>query len=106
MRAKEEVEDAVAAAFLEAPIRRRRRRRLGRSNSKSSTLGLSDSQEADSSDRSFKGSSDDSNFGDEEGEKEEEEDDDDEEEEMEYLPPGYLQENSGDDTDAYVPRSL
>ena len=36
--------------------------------------------------------------------KREEDDDDDDEEEMEYLAPGYLQEDSGDDTDAYAPR--
>ena len=57
-------------------------------------------------DSSSKGSSDDSNSRDDEGEEEEEKDDDDEGKEMEYLAPDYPQEDSRDDTDAYVPRSL
>ena len=103
MKAKEETEDVATAAFLEAPTRHRRRRRLGRS----SASRLYNSQKANSFDRSSKGSSNDSDLGDDDGGKkeEEEEDDDDEKEEMEYLAPSYLQEDSGDDTDAYAPRS-
>ena len=106
MRVEEEAEDVATVAFLEAPIRRRKRQRLGPTSSESSTLGLSDSQEANFFDSSSKCSSDDSDSGDDEGEKEEEEeDDDDDEEEMEYLAPDYLQEDSRDDMYAYAPRS-
>ena len=103
LRAEEEAEDVAIAAFLEAPTCRRRRRRLGCSSLGSSALGLSNSQEVDSSDISSKGFSDDSDSGDDKGEEEEEEDDD--EEEMEYLALGYPQKDSVDDMDAYVPRS-
>ena len=70
----------------------------------SSTSGLSNSQEADSSDSSSKGYFDDSNSGDDESE-EKEKDDDDDDDEMEYLAPNYLKEDSGDNMDAYAPRS-
>ena len=106
LRAEEEAEEAVTAAFLDAPTQRRRRQRLGRSSLESSTLGFSDSKEANSSNSSSKGSSDGSDSGDDEGkEEEEEEDDDNDEEEMEYVASNYPQENSGDDTNAYAPRS-
>ena len=84
---------------MNAPARHRRIRRLGQSSLESSALGLSDSNEVDSSNSSSKGSSNGSDSGDDKGkEKEEEEDDDDEGEEMEYLAPNYPQEDSGDDT--------
>ena len=52
------------------------------------------------------GSSDDSDSGHDKGEEEEEEEDDDDDEEgMEYLALDYPEEDFGDDTDAYVPRS-
>ena len=103
MRAEEEVEDVPISAFLEAPTCRIGRRSLGRLSSESSALRLSDSQAADSFDSSSKGSSDDSDLGHDKGEEEKEEDDD--EEEMEFLAPNYHQEDFGDETDAYVPRS-
>ena len=91
---------------MNAPACHRRRQRLGRSSSESSASGLSDSNEVDSSNSSFEGSSNGFDLGDDEGEEEEEEgDDDDEGDEMEYLAPGYPQEDSGDDTNAYVPKS-
>ena len=106
--AEEEAEDVATAAFLKAPIRRRRRWKLSHSSLESRSSGLFDSQEADSSDSPFKGSSDGSNSKDDEGVEEGEEDDDnddDDEEEMEYLALDYPQKDSRDDTDAYAPRS-
>ena len=88
LRVEEEAEEAVTAAFLDAPTRRRRRQRLDRSSSVSSASGLSDSKEANSSNSSSKGSSDGSDSRHDEGKEEEEEEDDDdeeEEEEREYL---------------------
>ena len=69
-------------------------------------MRLSDSHAADSSNSSSMGSFDDSDSGHDKGEKEEEEEDDDDDEEgMEYLALDYPEEDFGDDTDAYVPRS-
>ena len=96
----------MTAAFLNALILHRRRQRLGQSSSKSSALGLFDSNEVDSFDSSSEGSSNGSDSRDDEGEEEEEEEDDDDEgEEMEYLAPDYPQEDFGDDTNAYAPKS-
>ena len=91
---------------MNALVLHRRRRRLGQSSSESSASGLSDSNEVDSSNSSFEGSSNGFDLGDYEGEEEEEEEDDDDEgEEMEYLAPDYPQEDFGDDTNAYAPKS-
>ena len=54
MRVEKEAEKATTVVFLNASTRYRRRRRLGQSSSESSTLGLSDSKEADSSDNSLR----------------------------------------------------
>ena len=105
LRAKDDVEDAATAAFMDAPIRRKRRRRLARSSLESSVLGLFDFKESDSSDSPSKGSSDGSDSGNDEGKQEEEDEDDDDEEEMECQAPDYPQEDSGDDMDAYALRS-
>ena len=107
MRAEEEAKEVATTAFLNVPAHRRRRRKLGRLSLESSASGLSDSKEVDSSNNSSKGSFDGSDSRDDEGKEEEEEkDDDDEGKEMEYLAPDYPQEDSRDDTNAYVPRSL
>ena len=95
LRAKDDVEDAATAAFMDAPIRRKRRRRLARSSSESSVSGLFDFKESDSSDSPSRGSSDGSDSGNDEGEQEEEDEDDDDEEEMECQAPDYPQEDSG-----------
>ena len=107
MRAEEEAKEVATTAFLNVPAHRTRRRKLGWSSLESSASGLSDSKEVDSSNNSSKGSFDGSDLRDDEGKEEEEEkdDDDDEGKEMEYLAPDYPQEDSRDDTDAYVPRS-
>ena len=68
LRAKDDVEDAATAAFMDAPIRRKQRRRLARSSSKSSVSGLFDFKESDSSNSSSRGSSDGSDSGNDEGE--------------------------------------
>ena len=94
LKAKDDVEDAATAAFMDAPIRRKRRRRLARSSSESSVSGLFDFKESDSSDNPSRGSSDGSDSG-----------NDDDEEEMECQAPDYPQEDSGDDMDAYALRS-
>ena len=107
MRAEEEAKEVATTTFLNVPAHHRRRRKLGRSSLKFSASGLSDSKEVDSSNNSSKGSFDGSDSRDDEGKEEEEEkDDDDEGKEMEYLAPDYPQEDSRDDTNAYVPRSL
>ena len=106
MRAEEEAKEVATTAFLNVPARRTRRRKLGWSSLESSASGLSDSKEVDSSNNSSKGSFDGSELRDDEGKEEEEEkDDDDEGKEMGYLAPDYPQEDFGDDTNAYAPKS-
>ena len=81
MKVEEDVEDAATAAFMDAPIWRKRRRRPSQSSLESNASEPFDSKKSDSYDGS-------SNSGDVE-EEEEEEEKEEEEEEMEYQAPDY-----------------
>ena len=95
----------MIVAFMAAPIMRKRRRRISWSSLKSNASVLANSKESDSFNSSSEGSPNDSDSEDGEGEEDkEEEEDDDDEEKMEYQASDYPQEDSGDDSNAYVLR--
>ena len=75
LKAEEDAEDTLTAAFMDAPIRRRRKQRPFQSSSESSASELFDPKESDSSDSPsegfFDGSSDGFDSGEDEGEEEE-----------------------------------
>ena len=83
---------------MDAPFRNRRRRSPSQLGQESSASNLSDSKDLDSANGLDSGK-------DEGEEEDEEEEDDKDDEEVEYLAPDYPQEESREDSDAYVPWS-